>query len=101
MCISCNDGYYQKENDKTNQNGYINCYKEPENYYFENKIYKQCYESCKYCTTKGDYEKQLCTSCNEDNSFGILMENSDKSLYNCYPNCPFYYYFDNKTYRCT
>ena len=101
LCESCNDEYYPKENDPTNKAPWINCYHEPENYYLDNEKYKQCYESCKYCTKKGDYEKQYCTSCNKNNSFGILMDDSDDSLYNCYPDCPYYYFFDNKTYNCT
>ena len=101
LCESCNDEYYPKENDPTNKSNWINCYHEPENYYLDNGKYKQCYESCKYCTTKGDYDKQYCTICNTNNSFGILMEDSDDSLYNCYPNCSYYYYFDNNIYNCT
>ena len=102
LCESCNDEYYPKENDPTNKAPWINCYHEPENYYLDNEKYKQCYESCKYCTKKGDYEKQYCTSCNKNNSFGILIDDSSYSLYNCYPNCIYYYYFDdNNTYKCT
>ena len=100
LCISCNDDYYKKENDPINIDGWINCYKDPEYYYLDVNIYKQCYESCKYCTTKGDYDKQYCINCNENNSFGILMEDLNKT-YNCYPNCSYYYFFDNNIYRCT
>ena len=100
LCESCNDDYYQKEIDPTNKDekGWINCYKDPENYYLVNNEYKQCYESCKYCKEKGTYEQQYCYSCNKNNSFGIIS----KSFYNCYPNCSSYYYFDNNDiYKCT
>ena len=42
-CIQCNIDYYQKENDQLNSGEYINCYKEPEEYYLDNDIYKKCY----------------------------------------------------------
>ena len=35
LCASCNNykGYYEKLNDNNNINNFINCYKEPEEYY--------------------------------------------------------------------
>ena len=37
LCITCNeqDNYYPKNNDNSNKNGFINCYKEPEGYYLD------------------------------------------------------------------
>ena len=102
LCESCNEGYFQKENDTTNYGDWINCYKDPENYYFENNIYKQCYKSCKYCTKKGDDSKHLCLSCLKDYNYGIKMDLSDNKTINCYPNCPYYYYFNESgEYTCT
>ena len=97
LCHSCNNefGYYPKENDTTNKSDWINCYKDPENYYLDNDIYKQCYESCKYCTKKGNYTHQYCTSCSNYFSFALPMEESDNLHFNCYPNFTYYYYFDN------
>ena len=104
LCESCNEDeyYYKKENDTTNKDNWTNCYKEPENYYLEDKIYKQCYESCKYCTKKGNYTYQYCTSCDKIFPFGLPMNDSDNSLFNCYQNCTYYYYFDDYgNYHCT
>ena len=37
LCISCNnnEGFYPKENDESNNNTYINCYKDLEGYYLD------------------------------------------------------------------
>ena len=42
LCTKCNINYYPKENDPLNIGEYINCYKEPEGYYLDNDIYRQC-----------------------------------------------------------
>ena len=102
LCETCNEDYYPMENDSTNYNGWINCYNEPENYFLLNDIYKPCFSSCKYCQKEGNYERQFCLSCNDNNSFALIMDESIDSIYNCYPNCTYYYYFDeNKKYQCT
>ena len=106
LCVNCNieDGYHHKENDTTNRDSWINCYKDPENYYlFGNDIYKRCYKSCKYCLSEGTEQEHKCKSCNNENSFGIpYVDRSSNKLYNCYKNCTYYYYFDNqKKYHCT
>ena len=41
LCIKCNNKYYQKENDNTNNDIFINCYKELEGYYLDNNLYKE------------------------------------------------------------
>ena len=38
LCTKCNDNYYPKENDNLNIGEYINCYKDPEGYYFSSII---------------------------------------------------------------
>ena len=100
LCISCNmdEGFYQKENDPSNYQNWVNCYKNPDNYFFEDNMYKECYQSCKHCESKGDNNKLLCISCKDEYSNGILID----SKYNCYSNCINYYYYDeNNEYHCT
>ena len=102
LCETCNKDYYPKENDPKNIKSYKNCYHEPKNYFLENKIYKPCFSSCEFCTKKGDYDNQFCLSCNNDTSYAIQMEEPNNSTFNCYPNCTYYYYFDEeKQYQCT
>ena len=108
LCITCNTeaGYYQKIDENITIGNFKNCYKEPDNYYLnENtQIYERCYESCKYCTKLGNPQSHYCKKCNSDYSFSIKMENSneDTPLFNCYPNCTYYYYFDEEyKYKCT
>ena len=60
LCISCNDFYYPLENDPTNILPYINCYKEPEGYYLDTNLYKECYHSCKSCLIGGNNIKHNC-----------------------------------------
>ena len=35
LCLSCNDDYYPKYNDKNNNNSFIDCYQSPEGYYLD------------------------------------------------------------------
>ena len=103
LCLTCNTGYYPIENDSLNYNNWINCYNSPKNYYLSNNIYKPCFSSCEYCNQTGNYENQFCLKCNPNTPFSIPMdEDSTITTYNCYPNCSFFYNFDeNKTYHCT
>ena len=102
LCITCNKDYYPIIDDRNNYNNWIDCYKDPYYYFLDNDIYKACYSSCEYCSQKGNYEKQYCLSCNMNNTYSILMDESIDNIYNCYPNCTYYYYFDeNKKYQCT
>ena len=68
LCISCNmdEGLYRKENDPSNYQNWVNCYKNPDNYFFEDNMYKECYQSCKHCESKGDNNKHLCISCKDE-----------------------------------
>ena len=52
LCTKCNNDYYEKINDPLNTGIFINCYKNPEGYYLNNNLYKECYHSCKTCTLK-------------------------------------------------
>ena len=98
LCISCNDSYYPKENDPTNILPYINCYKDPEGYYFDGNIYKECFYTCKSCNIGGDNIIHNCSECKDNFTFKFEYEGS----LNCYENCIYYYYFDeNRNYYCT
>ena len=95
LCISCNDNYYQKLNDKSNIGSFINCYTGKIDYYYldnSNKVYKSCYSTCKTCDKNGNNNNHNCNICNSDNPLSILMN----GYYNCYPKCDNYYYFNNE-----
>ena len=99
LCNKCNDNYYPKENDESNYGEYIECYNEINGYYLDknNSIFKKCFNTCETCEIEGNSENHNCLICNKINSFAINISN----YYNCYIECEFYYYFDNKNYRCT
>ena len=87
LCTKCNDNYYPKENDHLNIGEYINCYKDPEGYYFDetNLLYKKCYYTCKSCNKRGNYVTHNCLECDTNYSYGIKDENN---YFNCYEsNC--------------
>ena len=94
LCISCNDNYYQKYNDSTNYNSYVNCYKDPEGYYFDefNLIYKPCYLSCKSCDSSGNELEHNCKICKND--YNYIFYISGSSYINCYIECNYYYYIN-------
>ena len=99
LCISCNnkDGYYQKENDETNIDKFVNCYKDLElqGYYLNNYIFKKCYLTCKTCDKYGNKTNNNCLECKNN----YTLNEEDK---NCYENCNYYHYYDsNKNYHCT
>ena len=97
-CISCNEGYYPKFNETSTNINFVNCYKEPDGYYFDNitQTYKQCYHSCKSCIDKGNKYNHLCTRFNSFNSYSIVNEENNQT-FNCYPECLYLYYFDNES----
>ena len=95
LCISCNDGYYPKIDDKPNNKSFINCYKDPVGYYLDDDIYKPCYNTCKNCSEYGDEIDNKCIECIDGYS---KIENNN----NCYENCQYYYYIDESNkYQCT
>ena len=71
LCIKCNNNanFYQKYNDDSNNESYVNCYNEkPIGYYLnktdtDNIIYSPCYEICKNCEEIGNEENHKCTEC--------------------------------------
>ena len=73
----------------------------PENYYYDNndKIYKECYNSCKKCIQAGNEEEHNCDVC--INNY-IFLNDALVPSKNCYLQCDHYYYFDNTAqYACT
>ena len=105
LCVSCNEDekYYEIFN-HNNENGFIDCYKEKEGYYFDydEYKYKPCYPSCKYCYKNSeDKSHHYCKNCSEENSYSILDKNNTTYM-NCFPECKYNYYF-NETgdYICT
>ena len=97
LCISCNDLYYPIENDPKNILPYINCYKEPEGYYLDNNLYKECYYTCKSCNIKGDNIKHNCLECKDNFIFKLEYEGA----FNCLENCSYFYFEENGNYYCT
>ena len=99
LCISCNDDYYPKENDSSNNLSYINCYNNLEGYYLDNNtIYKKCYSTCKSCNEKGDETNNNCIECIDN----YIFINDSEIKTNCYEKCEYYYYFDSSNkYHCT
>ena len=72
--------------------------KTPEGYYLDsdNRIYKRCFDSCKFCYEKGNETNNNCKECKTNYIF--LKENET----NCYEKCNYYYYFDKQNkYYCT
>ena len=73
----------------------------PENYYFDNNdnIYKECYKTCKKCNKSGNEINNNCDEC--INNY-IFLNDSYAQSNNCYPQCEYYYYFnENNRYYCT
>ena len=103
LCISCNDGYYQKYEEININNNYINCYQSPEGYYLDKNNdelnYKLCYESCKICNISGNETYHNCLECKYNFSYELHY----LFYKNCYNNCSFYHYFDKEKniYFCT
>ena len=101
LCLKCCNGYYEKENDNySDEDGYVKCYKNPIGFYLDKNesIYKKCHYSCKECEISGDYITHNCLICDENYLYAI-----NKSGYlNCYENCSHYHYFDDdNNYYCT
>ena len=105
LCITCHnsENYYSKLDEPLYKGIYMNCYNNPLKYYLNNQIYYPCYFSCETCNstyTHTSKNNHFCLSCNENYSFPIPMRNYP-SYYNCYPNCTYYYYFNEQdNYTC-
>ena len=97
-----NECYNECPNDKYPVWPNINICSEthPDNYYLDNdKIYKECYNTCKTCNKSGNETNHNCDEC--INNYIFLNESSISSQ-NCYRECQFYYYIkENNQYNCT
>ena len=101
LCVSCNEGYYQKKDDTSNQGPYINCYNRetiPKNYFLnDDNKYEACHSNCETCEEKGSDENNKCTNCKS--GFSFIKNNNN--ITNCYQDCNKYYYFDQQNnYHC-
>ena len=98
LCTQCIPDYYKKENDPLNSGQSFKCYKEPDGYYLDNDIYKECYQSCKECSIRGNKTYHNCSECKVNLSFEVKRN----EYINCYENCSNYYYFDGgDNFHCT
>ena len=101
LCKTCNtdSGYFPKEIDSTNEDSFINCYKDPEGYYLDWNIYKQCFTTCKKCNGYGDSTNNNCIECIDNH---LYLTDFGKN--NCYEKCTYNYYYDvnnNNIYTCS
>ena len=86
--------------DNCNSNEKECFYRIPEGYYLDlnDKVYKKCFEKCKYCFGKGNETINNCKECID----GYTLLNEYKYKTNCFKRCNSYYYFDESNiYRCT
>ena len=96
-CLSCNTDshYYPKQEDINNHNTYIECYNSESigNGFILNSEnhYAQCYENWLNCYGVGDSYNNKCTECKSNYS----KIKNNYNIENCYPNCQYYFYFNN------
>ena len=86
LCISCNEGYYPKYDDKNND--YIDCYESIEGYYLESRYFKSCYESCQICDKSGNNINHNCIQCKNNFNYELNI--------NSYKNCYTYDEYEQK-----
>ena len=76
------------------------CYdKTPQGYYLDkaDKMYKKCFNNCKYCYGEGNETINNCKECINNYTFF----NGAKYINNCYLSCEYFYYFDESNeYHC-
>ena len=84
--------YYPIYDDKYEFYHYLNCSKNSEGYYFDDKdsVYKLCYSSCKICDKSGNETEHNCKECKYGNDYITFFE----KYKNCYPNCSNYYKYE-------
>ena len=77
--------------------------KTPEGYYLDvtNKIYKKCFENCKFCYGEGNKANHNCKECNPN----YIFWDDSKYKNNCYKDCNFsfypYYFDESNEYHCS
>ena len=100
LCIKCSSDHYVKSDEKFSK--YVKCYKDPLKYYFSSNMYRPCYRSCEQCQRAGNKTHHYCQSCDKNFNFSMVQKISNKITFNCFEQCEFYFYFDNKNdYHCT
>ena len=98
LCISCNidELYYPKISDNSEQNTFVECCNQkPDGYFFDsnNRVYRQCFPTCKECNEYGNTNDNKCLECYSNFSFFDG---------NCYQTCKYYHYFnESNNYQCT
>ena len=99
VCKTCSPDYHPKEDELNLTKNYTLCYKDPDKYYLDNDVYKNCYQSCLTCDREGDITNHSCTKCAPKYNFFISTYDNH---FNCFVECPFYFFFDEKgNYNCT
>ena len=79
LCTECNSYFFEIEKYKYNLGEYIKCFKDPQGYYLDNNLYKECYYTCKSCNKSGNDSMHNCLECNDNHP--IKIENNN------YLNC--------------
>ena len=80
-CRSCIEGKLYLEDER-------NCLdKCPKGYYEENKLCKQCYETCERCSERGDSDNNKCLTCDlsSEYKYSVNVPGLGK---NCVSECP-------------
>ena len=103
LCLSCAEGYYPKSDEIIYKEGFKKCYKDPPNYYLDqkNNIYKRCYSTCEKCYGDGNEENHNCITCDTNYTVESQTTLNGHQSKNCYINCTYYFYFDGNQYKCT
>ena len=94
LCISCNNGYYQKYDEINNDNSFIDCYQSPKGYYLDSGFYKSCFESCEICDIGGNNIIHNCIQCKNN----YIYELNISPYKNCYTQNEYENYLLNYTY---
>ena len=106
LCIECdnNNGYYSAQySDNSFLHGFLECYNmdnKPSNLFFDNsnKIFRQCYKTCKTCIGVGDYNTNNCLICDDN----YIKQPDIPDTTNCVMTCNYmYYYTSYGLYKCT
>ena len=106
LCTECDtsNGYFSAEfNDNSFLHGFTECFNsdtKPLNFYFDNsdKIYKQCYETCKSCNGGGDINSNNCIEC--ENNY--IKKPGVPDTTTCVLKCNYFHYYNSYgEYKCT
>ena len=96
QCKQCNNdnGYYAVEDKEGLCQNTL-----PLKYYFDTseKMYKKCFNGCKSCNEKGDFNNMKCTSCDNDNFFYPLIDKESQCYSTNEDNK--YIYYDEPSHK--